>query len=329
MRNLIYVIILTISWIPNLNASLAEPVLSLPSLPAQYLEKRFQQIQQGFEQRAILFLKGLPFQPWRANKSRQEILKEFHQVNEWRFHTWYVNPKAKFLIARTDFMIAQDLLEKGFYRKPALIAFEYNQTDGSYNSSTIVLNGFKFLALEAPTASTLRNFFLLLQNYRVTQLVRLTAAEENDSEKSYTYWTDKLKLEPKTNSLYLNVPQQYNASPYPIHYYATESWLDNQGIGPQQLLALIQKVRQQYDPKGLIACHSSNGIGRAGTFVAGFLLLNEIDKQIAAGISKDALDISIEKIVMQLSLQRSHFVRTPEQYIALYRLVDLYVQGLK
>lgn len=312
----------------NLTGAIPAPPLSLPALPPQYVETRLQQMQQAFEQRSVLFLKGRHFQTWRMNKPRADILKEFDQLNDWRFYTWYINPNAKSLVARTDFMIAQDLLEKGLYRKPALIAFQYNQTDATYNSSTILLNGFKFLVLEAPSARNLKNFFTLLQNHRVTQLIRLTPSEENGREKSYPYWNENRIAHTKANRMYLHVPQPYNPNPYRVGYYVIDSWHDSHGIHPKKLLTLIQAVRKDSDPNGLIACHSAYGGGRAGTFLAGFLLLNDIDRQINAGISKNALNISIEKIVMQLSLQRPYLVSTAEQYISLHRLVDWYLKNL-
>jgi hypothetical protein len=326
---IVYVTLLTVCCVAPVAALIPEPALSLPTLPQQYLETRFQTIQQAFEQRATLFLKGKPFQHWEMNKPRKNILIEFDQLNEWRFRAWYVDPTAKTLIARMDFMVAQELLEKGLYKKPALLAFDYNQTDGNYNASTVLLNGFKFLALEAPTSQTLRHFFLLLQNHRVAQLVRLASAAENGSAQITPYWINKLKTTARNNETFLNIPQPYNPAPYALHYYSTDVWPENHSIPANELLKLIQKVKKNADPHGLIACHSTHGNGRTGTFIAGFLLISEIDRQIATGITKDAVDVSIEKIVMQLSLQRPYLVRTAEQYITLYRLLDLYIKNLK
>lgn len=325
---LLCVTLLTICSVTAVAALIPEPALSLPTLPQQYLETRFHTIQQAFEQRATLFLKGRPFQRWEMNRPRKNILIEFDQLNEWRFRTWYVDPNAKTLISRMDFMVAQELLEKGLYKKPAFLAFDYNHTDGHYNASTVLLNGFKFLALESPTPQTLKHFFLLLQNHRVTQLVRLAGSTENAAELEATYWTNKLK-NAQHNETFLNIPQPYNPSPYTLHYYATDVWPENHGVAAGELLKLILKVRKNADQNGLIACHSTHGNGRTGTFIAGFLLLNEIDRQIATGISKNAVDVSVEKIVMQLSLQRSYLVRKAEQYITLHRLLDLYVKNLK
>ncbi len=326
--SLLYVALLIICCTTPTAALVSEPALSLPTLPQQYLETRFQTIQQGFEERAMLFLKGRPFQRWEMNKPRKNILIEFDQLNEWRFRTWYVNPKAKTLISRMDFMVAQELLEKGLYKKPALLAFDYNQTDGHYNASTIVLNGFKFLALESPVSRTLKHFFLLLQNHRVTQLVRLSGTAENNTALDTPYWANNLKTNAHNETL-LNIREPYHPSPYTLHYYTTDVWPENHGVAAAELLRLILKVKKHVDPNGLIACHSTHGNGRTGTFIAGFLLLNEIDKQIAAGTAKSALDVSVEKIVMQLSLQRPYLVRKAEQYVTLYRLLDLYVKNLK
>lgn len=329
MRVIFLVILLTIGSVNAIQASPIEPVRSFPILPESYRETKFQEIQGAVEQRTLFFLKGRQHQLWQNNKSDEDIAKEFEQIYDWRLHAWYTNPKATTLVSRADFMIAQDLLEKGLFRYPHTIAFEYNKTDPSYNSSTIVLNGLRFLALEAPTPKNNQNFLTLLKNHAVFQLVRLTSAQENGKEKSYPYWVGKLKKDPKTGTLLFNVPQETNVTPYPVLYYATNDWKDHEGIDPKALLNLIQNVKKAYDPNRLLACHCSAGVGRTGTFLAGFILLREIDTQIASGKAKKDLNVSIEKVVMQLSLQRPYMVASLDQYKTLYRLVDLYMASTK
>lgn len=337
MRFIVFVILLTIGSINMIHAStpinesisFSDSIGSFPILPESYREAKFQEIQEAIEQRTLFFLKGRQHQLWQNNKSDEDIAKEFEQINDWRLHAWYTNPGAPTLVSRADFMIAQDLLEKGLFRHPNLIAFEYNRTDPSYNSSTIVLNGLRFLALEAPSLKNNRNFLTLLKNQAVYQLVRLTSAQESGKEKSYKYWEGNLKKDPKTGTLLFNIPQEANATPYPVLYYPTDAWKDHQGIEPKALLNLIQNVRKTYDPNRLLACHCSAGVGRTGTFLAGFILLTEIDTQIASGKAKKDLNVSIEKVVMQLSLQRTYMVASLKQYKTLYRMVDLYVASLK
>jgi hypothetical protein len=329
MRIFLYVF-LAVSFSTKIFASAPEPVNSFASLPIHFRESRFKEIEEAFEQRATLFLTGKRCHAWQMKKSDKEIATEFDHINEWRFNTWYVDPSSTTLVARDDFMIAQDLLEKGYFLQPQTIAFNYNKTDATYNSSSIVLNGIKFLAMEGPSRKTLPNFFNLLINHQVNQLVRLCPAEEPGFNKMYPYWYGKIKKEAKTHNVYLQIPQgPLNSKPYPILYYAMENWSPGQNPSVKELLNLIQNVKSEFDPaSGLLACHCTNGDGRTGTFIAAFVLITEIDKQVAAGRAKTALNFSIEKIVMQLSLQRPYMVLTKEQYLLLYRLVDFYVSGL-
>jgi protein tyrosine phosphatase len=327
-RIIILSVLLAIQFYHTAIASEDHAPRTFPSLPSVYRENRIKQIQEAFEERSKRYLQGRQLHAYKAKKPDAEILAEFRQIKEWRNHSWFSESTHGALVSRPDFIVAQDLLEKGYYKRPHLLAFQYNQTDGSYNSSTIVLNGQRFLALEAPATEKLTQlFFNLLQNHQVTQLVRLTPAEEGGTIKSRNYWKNRTHKDPKTGAEYLDVPFAGSRKTNAIRYYAIDHWRDHQGFDAKQLLAFIQKVRKDYDPNsGLLACHCSGGVGRTGTFLAGFLLLQEIDRQLAAGLAKEALDISIEKVVLQLSLQRFYMVAKEDQYLTLYRLVDLYLQ---
>jgi len=316
-----------------ITAAVPKSIQTFPSLPLQSRENHFQSVEKGFEERANLFLKGKQFHNWRPNKPIAEIKEEFKQIQEWRNHAWYSDITNQYLVSRTDFMVAQSLLERGHFLRPHLIAFQYNVTDPNYNSSTIVLNGQRFLALEAPRPNMVPHFFRLLQNHLVTQVVRLTPSTENGYFKSSPYWESRTQENPKAPEKFLVLPRDRKSEGqeqgYKIRYYAIDSWRDNRGVSPKILLNLIQEVRQHYDSKGLLACHCAAGVGRTGTFIAAFLLVQEVDRQLAAGVPVDALDVSIEKVVMQLSLQRPHMVAREAQYETLYRLLDTYIQDLK
>ncbi len=266
-----------------LTANSAFAKRTFASLPTTYRENKVKEVENGFEERSKMFLQGRQFRSWKFNKPDDEIKTEYENLNEWRNHTWYSESSKTALISRPDFMIAQDLLEKGYYKRPHLIAFHYNQTDGSYNSSTIVLNGQHFLAMEAPSTPKLTdNFFKLLQNFQVTQLVRLTPEQEKDIPKSIPYWNNRVSKDVKTGALTLNAPQIGTDKTYPIHYYVIENWFDNRGISPEILLNIIQDIRKHYDPKaGLLACHCSGGVGRTGTFLAAFLLIQILTDKLS------------------------------------------------
>lgn len=305
-----------------------ESVNLLSALPSAYRESKFKEVEQAFESRWNLFVKGKQFKKYSPNKSAAEIEEEFKHLSTVRLQTCFVDPKAPCLVSKAEYMIAQDLLEKDFFRAPNTIAFEYNRTDPTYNSSIIVVSGFRFIALEGPTSAFVKRFFTLLQNHQVTHLVRLTPAKEKGIVKVHPYWVGNTKQDATTGDVFLKVPQFKNRTPYNLRYYALNTWNDHQGVSEKTLLNLILKVRKHYEPSNnlnLLATHCVGGIGRTGTFLAGYVLLDEIDKQIALGISPSNIDISIEKTVLQLSLQRSSMVAKNAQYVTLYRLVDLYL----
>lgn len=147
-----------------------------------------------------------------------------------------------------------------------------------------------------------------------------------------------------------------------IAYFSTDNWLDGAGYKAEDLLDLILAVKTAVDADAdahkqyknikshfitqkisktkpeirssneadiFIACHCHAGAGRTGTFIAGFLLIDEIDQQVKQGIPLQNLNISVEKVVKQLSLQRPYMVQKAPQYATLYRLVDVYINRLK
>jgi len=133
----------------------------------------------------------------------------------------------------------------------------------------------------------------------------------------------------KTKQAILEVPQdtQGHGKPYKIPYYFINGWLDNDAGEPQDLLNFVVNLKNTINPndKNLIAVHCSSGVSRTGTMIAAYLLINEIDAQIKSGIQPKNINISIEKTVLQLSLQRPYAVGKPMQYVTLYRIVDLYM----
>lgn len=264
---------------------------------------------------------------WELNRSNETILEEFNRLNEWRRKIYYVDPTSNELELQEEFKVATDLCFNHHYRDSRYIAFQYNSTDPTYNASTIILNGLRILALEAPSQTSCEKFFNLLYKYRVTHLVRLTPALENGVEKSYPYWSGNIysDSDKKTNFLKVPIESENDLKPYTVNYIWTDNWEDNQSGDAEELLHLILEARKNFSSNALLAVHCHSGVARTGTFIAGFILLDEIDKQILVGNSTNFLNISVEKIVMQLSLQRFYMVGQPLQYLTLYRLVDLYV----
>jgi len=117
------------------------------------------------------------------------------------------------------------------------------------------------------------------------------------------------------------MPDEKNAEAVYIPYCYTDEWTDNEGMRVEELYRLVQEVRAIYrlsDKERPIACHCASGVGRTGTFIAAFVLAELLDR------SRDVSSLSIEEIVLKLSIQRPNLVGTKEQYLLIYRFADYY-----
>lgn len=294
-----------------------------PALPLEIRQKHKKEVQAGVEKRwKKVVRKKSTFAPY-TKKSKEEILEEAQHLHLFRQNLWYKNPHESPHICQMDYMVAQDLLEKGYYRLIKNIAFEYNCTDSTYNASTILLEGYHFIAMQEPNEMILNLFFKFLINQQVSLLVRVKPDNEFLEANSVRYWEGRLLKKPE--GFFLNIMHteiEKHPQPTYIPYCYTDEWIDNKDVDLKELYRLVQEARKIYavsDKQRPIACHCASGVGRTGTFIAAFILAELIDKFGGKKIP------SIEKIVLKLSIQRPNMVGTAEQYLLLYRFVDYYL----
>jgi protein tyrosine phosphatase len=291
-----------------------------PALPLEVRQKHKHEVKEAIEQRwGKVLQQKATFSPYQK-KSDQEILEEFNELQNFRRKLWYKNPEGSPHICQEDYMAAQDLLEKGFYRHPTNIAFAYNRTDSSYNASTVLFGNYHFIAMQEPDKKILNLFFKFLINHQASILVRLKRESEFSNDNSIKYW--KNRLQKNAQHVCLNImPDEKNAEAVYIPYCYTDEWTDNEGMRVEELYRLVQEVQTIYrlsDKERPIACHCASGVGRTGTFIAAFVLAELLDR------SRDVSSLSIEEIVLKLSIQRPNLVGTKEQYLLIYRFADYY-----
>lgn len=295
---------------------------TFPILPLEFRQKRVLEIQDQIERRWAKLRKIKRSFALYQKKSEEEIREEFSQIQQVRQNLWYRNPQDSPHVCQEDYMIDQTLLEKGYYRTINNIAFAYNCTDATYNASTVLLNNHHFIALMEPLAELVPLFFKLLINHQASILVRLKPEEEYVDKGTINYWQGKLTKKKDFDLINLDVSMEnWAVKPVQIPYFYTNSWQDDQGTKVEELYDLVQKVRRTYKEvkvKGPIACHCASGVGRTGAFIAAYVLADLLDQ------SEDK-QISIEEIVLKLSLQRPNLMGTAEQYLLLYRFVTYYL----
>jgi hypothetical protein len=264
------------------------------------------------------------FTLWKADWNEKELQERFQQLWEERLALQLLNPedckkKGAVWLFKEPYKMAKNF-ELWHSRYPYPGSFAYNLADPLYNASLITLHKKRFLALEAPTEENLAIFYQLLDTYQVTQLVRLTPSKSGKKECSVPYWEGKVTMDPETGHPSLIIKDRK------IPYFATDGWKDHQAIDPEKLLALVKGVQQSNkEGEKIIAVHCRAGVGRTGTFIAAYVLIDEIDQQLAQGIPIDQLEISIDKVLWELSLQRPFAVNYSSYYLSLHRLINHYV----
>lgn len=287
-----------------------------PALPVEHIEKHIANVKQGITKRwqTVENLKS-SFTPF-AEKSDSEILEEFNHLHAFRQRLWYRNPNASPRITTADYMPSQRLLETGHYRTVNNVAFDYNVTDGTYNASTVLITGHHFLALQEPNESNLNQFFKILINNHAGILVRVKTSNEFLNHGAIKYWENRLKGNSHPTYLQMIIKEYYDpVEPVEIPYFYTDNWIDDKALDVVDLYNLVVNVRAAYDTLGLkgpIACHCASGVGRTGTFIAAYVIADLISNH-------KIKDLSIEELVLRLSIQRPNLVGTKDQYLSLYR----------
>lgn len=286
-----------------------------PALPKEAVREQFAIAKEDFYDRWEIFEEGKTFVPFTAGRTDEDILEEFKKLNDLRYNVWYSNPDSPIKESSLGYEVSLPLLFEDTVRAKNCAAFAYNNITPYYNASAMCLSDRYTIACEGTRPKDTHKFFTLLSSYQVTHLVRLTASQEGESKKCHPYW-EGLLSQTENGEWLLNVPLDRD-NYYPVHYFIEEEWLDNMGVDPKKLLALVLKVKNSLDAQenGLLTVHCSAGVGRTGTFLAALAIVDAIDNQET---------FSIEEIVLRLSLQRVHSVARPVAYLTLYRLAEEY-----
>lgn len=277
----------------------------------------------GFLERWQDFQKDVKFFPlWKPHWTQEELKVRYDQMYQMRWALYFTNTEDykqidALGIPKEQYQSPKDWKKWGS-RYPFPGAFSYNVATPSYNASVLSIHGKKFIALEAPTQQNLSRFYDVLTQYQVTDLVRLTSATSGKKENSFPYWEGHMNISKK------NGRSTIELSGREINYFFTDCWANHEGGDPERVIALVKALMENEGQDQMIAVHCRAGVGRTGAFLAAYTIIRDIDEQLMRGVCLNDIQISIDKIVWELSLQRPLMVTHFSQYVMLYELVAIY-----
>ncbi|KAM3821205.1 receptor-type tyrosine-protein phosphatase H [Vipera latastei] len=179
----------------------------------------------------------------------------------------------------------------------------------------------EFIAAQGPLRATLRDFWRMIWEQRITTIVMLTNCVENGRVKCEHYWPldytpctyDNIIVSVMTETILPDWSVRDFCIKQERHYHYT-SWPDH-GV-PQTtdtILRFRDLVRQDLDKmkdNGPVLVHCSAGVGRTGTFISLDSLLCE---------AQDRGEIGVFSFVEKLRRNRPLMIQNEDQYVFLHQ----------
>jgi protein tyrosine phosphatase len=212
------------------------------------------------------------------------------------------------------------------------------------NASDVFANEQYYILCQAPTSSTVEDFWFTLLTKGSPLIITLAMPFENGCEKCFPYWEEKalpitvcgFRIEriSQDEVLYSNSAGSIvrrlffctsvsQAAPKIITQLHYENWPDNGAPALDILRRLLQEMDTlELSKETPITVHCSAGVGRTGTFVAIHALSHKIAEAKSEGLSCDDFILNIPEEILKLRSQRRGLVATPAQLQAIYQALQ-------
>lgn len=251
-------------------------------------------------------------------KCEDSIINErYEKICQKKWEMYFSNPEDRgnpdiLGVYKKEFKIPENWKTKLQTRLDFPCTFEYNLAHKTYNASLIFLDDNKFLAIEAPSSKNIKSFFELVDKYDISHFVKLNAPNEY-SEDYYHFWEDR-------NTGEKDVLKFSKGNVKLLSYI----WKNREAGNPEIICDMVEDIYKGNNGK-IIAVSCRGGAGRTATFIAAYTLIKEIKNQNSQGIDISNVNISIDRILWEILLQRPYAIAFGTQYNNLYRIIDTYV----
>ncbi|XP_046583116.1 receptor-type tyrosine-protein phosphatase mu-like [Haliotis rubra] len=176
----------------------------------------------------------------------------------------------------------------------------------------------QYIATQGPKPTTITDFWRMVWQEDVTQIVMLTRLVEVNKRKCEQYWPDGSKSETygscKVTNKNLSARADYTVSTFLVensgsertvtHYHFT-SWPDHGVPSAPALVNFWRLVKQGDMDRGPMLVHCSAGVGRTGAFIALDYLMDEAENKHS---------VNVYMCVGKMRLNRMNMVQTVKQY---------------
>ncbi|XP_078328331.1 uncharacterized protein LOC111112065 isoform X4 [Crassostrea virginica] len=183
-----------------------------------------------------------------------------------------------------------------------------------------------YIASQGPKQNTLNDFWAMIWQENVTQIVMLTNLKEGVKNKCTQYWPENMKarlygdvsvksVEEKEYAFYvirkMNMTQKQQKKSRVVTQYHYTTWPDHGTPDPLSLVVFHSHVmRTRTNQKEApVVVHCSAGIGRTGTYIA----LDALYKR-----GKVSGKVNVAEYVKVMRSNRMNMVQTYEQYMTIF-----------
>ena len=195
-----------------------------------------------------------------------------------------------------------------------------------------------YICTQGPLPTTCGDFWRMVWDHKVTNILMLTQCWENDRIKCHRYWPEnqdqdktygKFTVNPvseeddKKNKLKIRKFQVMNElapnETRDVTQYQYLGWKDHEV--PEDISSIIHLgnivAQSKKENPAPFVVHCSAGIGRTGTFCVMHNILTQVEKAIKGG-QKSGFEFSIPEEIVKMRSQRSGIIQTKEQYLYTY-----------
>ncbi|XP_046583120.1 receptor-type tyrosine-protein phosphatase kappa-like isoform X4 [Haliotis rubra] len=183
----------------------------------------------------------------------------------------------------------------------------------------------KYIATQGPRPTTITDFWRMVWQEDVTQIVMLTKLMEVNKKKCERYWPDESKSETygcyKVTNKTVTSRADYTVTTFVVqnngtvktvtHYHFT-SWPDHGVPSAPALVNFWRLVKHGDMDRGPMVVHCSAGVGRTGAFIALDYLMDEAE-------SKHSVNVFM--CVSKMRQNRMNMVQTLSQYVFVHDVV--------